>query len=608
MPNTPATTPALVAVSPRRSGRLFVLSALVAALWSLPATAAAPVAATVHTYSVLPEVAATVRADGSLTITAATNQTPLLSTEVVSLSTGRRGREDKTHPFAMVVAEGAAGGQRGFSAHCDDDNDGAVDEDPLDGEDNDGDGRVDEDFAAISDAMVVVHQDGHRGGGRAAHLEYYHWSYAQLRSTVFLSAKGSPGLTNGGTYRLALGDHDWQEATLVSPRHTLAGTPEASRVEGYVAQPGRVESTGCGGPDNLWLGVVVLANEPGRPAVLAGGVLELPLGEDPVFLAVCTAESWLQLNHMMNEAVLVQRGATDKITGRQAPWIVPPLCALCRLSEAPDFTWSLTGSGNLMLTAEIQPGRGLTVDPDLFNLGGQALGAPREISWQPAGGEPLTVAWTCLNAALLNGPHDRLSNPYDYLTGLLSHEAAGRLSFVFARRPASLIHGVKSVRGSYLDGRVFEAVLAEGSGPPAAAMTADPVRVLRSEDRQPRLSPQLLEGFPNPFRDHIQLRFRVPATVGEGFVWGDDDQEPPADVDLQAAMPWPGGTPSVSVRIYSLNGQELLTLYSASQGPGENTVQWDGTDSYGRQVASGTYFCKLQMDEWSVTRRLVYLR
>lgn len=45
--------------------------------------------------------------------------------------------------------EGAPGGLRRF----DDDGDGFVDEDPLDGVDNDGDGRFDEDFAGISQQM-----------------------------------------------------------------------------------------------------------------------------------------------------------------------------------------------------------------------------------------------------------------------------------------------------------------------------------------------------------------------------------------------------------------------------------------------------------------------
>jgi hypothetical protein len=50
-------------------------------------------------------------------------------------------------------AEGAPGGMRIPSPNADDDGDGEIDEDPLDGHDNDGDGRIDEDFAAISDQM-----------------------------------------------------------------------------------------------------------------------------------------------------------------------------------------------------------------------------------------------------------------------------------------------------------------------------------------------------------------------------------------------------------------------------------------------------------------------
>jgi len=55
-----------------------------------------------------------------------------------------------TPPRGICTAfEGAPSGLRGF----DDDGDGDIDEDPLDGADNDGDGRVDEDFAGISQQM-----------------------------------------------------------------------------------------------------------------------------------------------------------------------------------------------------------------------------------------------------------------------------------------------------------------------------------------------------------------------------------------------------------------------------------------------------------------------
>jgi hypothetical protein len=49
--------------------------------------------------------------------------------------------------------EGALGGERKPSSNADDDHDGKIDEDWLDGRDNDGDGRIDEDFAAISNQM-----------------------------------------------------------------------------------------------------------------------------------------------------------------------------------------------------------------------------------------------------------------------------------------------------------------------------------------------------------------------------------------------------------------------------------------------------------------------
>ncbi len=49
--------------------------------------------------------------------------------------------------------EGTRGGNRLPSPAADDDNDGRIDEDPLNGFDDDGDGKVDEDYAAISNQM-----------------------------------------------------------------------------------------------------------------------------------------------------------------------------------------------------------------------------------------------------------------------------------------------------------------------------------------------------------------------------------------------------------------------------------------------------------------------
>jgi len=602
-----------VADTPWIYGRVFFSVTLVLMICAgAPTALAAEIPGTVYTYHLLNDVTATINTDGALIINSGPAAAPVLLADVAPVATNRRRWKRGTPPFITTVTEGAPGGQRGFSTHCDDDGDGTVDEDPLDGQDNDGDGRVDEDFAAISDAMVVVHQNGPRGNSRISHLEYYHWGYPHLRSTVFLSVQGRSGLDSGGTYRLTLGDHSWYETTLIRVRHNLAGKMEPGRVEGYVAQPSRARKNDgplrCDSESGLWVGAIILSGTPGQPAVLDEGVLEIPLGDDPVDLAVCVAESWLQLNQMLNEATKVASGARDKITGRQAPWIAPPLCTQCRLSAAPDFSYHRTAAGELILTARITPERGVNIDPDLFRLDGHALGAPREIQWLPDEGPAARVEWTCMNTALLGKPHDRLSSPYGQLPDLLGHQASGYLRFVFAVQAEDIGHDYEGLLGSYTDGRPFDvAIVAIADEPTDMADTTDSTQMMKTENRRASLSPQLLEGFPNPFRDYIQLRFAVPATMGEAFIWG-DAQDPPSDVNLEAAIPWKAGTPRVSVKIYSMNGQELMTLFAASQGPGQNMVQWDGTDEYGRQVASGTYFCKLQMDEWSVTKRLVYLR
>ncbi len=67
---------------------------------------------------------------------------------------------DRSTDTVYESFEGDRGGNRAQSAHPDDDLDGAVDEDPLNGRDDDGDGRVDEDFAAVSNQMFrAVYRD-----------------------------------------------------------------------------------------------------------------------------------------------------------------------------------------------------------------------------------------------------------------------------------------------------------------------------------------------------------------------------------------------------------------------------------------------------------------
>ncbi|HEX5131224.1 MAG TPA: hypothetical protein VFX92_01925, partial [Candidatus Krumholzibacteria bacterium] len=98
-----------------------------------------------------------------------------------------------------VVQEGAPSGSRYPSSRADDDNDGRIDEDPLDRIDNDGDGKVDEDFAAVGDAMAVVKYGPASVAALSVRQEIYGWSLVHIdrmvASTLTLRNTGKEKLT-----------------------------------------------------------------------------------------------------------------------------------------------------------------------------------------------------------------------------------------------------------------------------------------------------------------------------------------------------------------------------------------------------------------------------
>ena len=64
----------------------------------------------------------------------------------------------------------------------------------------------------------------------------------------------------------------------------------------------------------------------------------------------------------------------------------------------------------------------------------------------------------------------------------------------------------------------------------------------------------------------------------------------------------------VSLRIYDPRGVLVQSLVDRVEGPGELSVQWDGTDVRGQAAGSGVYFYELVAGERRETRKLVLLR
>jgi len=64
----------------------------------------------------------------------------------------------------------------------------------------------------------------------------------------------------------------------------------------------------------------------------------------------------------------------------------------------------------------------------------------------------------------------------------------------------------------------------------------------------------------------------------------------------------------VKLAIYAVNGRRIATLLSDEMVAGPHQVVWNGRDDRGQQMASGTYFYRLQTGSQELTRRMILIK
>lgn len=69
----------------------------------------------------------------------------------------------------------------------------------------------------------------------------------------------------------------------------------------------------------------------------------------------------------------------------------------------------------------------------------------------------------------------------------------------------------------------------------------------------------------------------------------------------------PGRT-LANIAVYNLLGQQIKILLNGSVAAGNHSLEWDGTDSEGKEVASGIYFYQIQTPRYSKTMKMVLIR
>lgn len=64
----------------------------------------------------------------------------------------------------------------------------------------------------------------------------------------------------------------------------------------------------------------------------------------------------------------------------------------------------------------------------------------------------------------------------------------------------------------------------------------------------------------------------------------------------------------VSLEIFDLAGRRVRRLVATTLPAGRHAMHWDGRDDRGAPVASGLYHARLNVDDWSATKRMLMVR
>lgn len=77
-------------------------------------------------------------------------------------------------------------------------------------------------------------------------------------------------------------------------------------------------------------------------------------------------------------------------------------------------------------------------------------------------------------------------------------------------------------------------------------------------------------------------------------------------MNIAYAVPWPGSR--VSIKVFDITGRLATTLLDEHKMPGRYSAGWDGRNSDGRQVAPGTYFVRMEGEDFRESSKLILLR
>ena len=128
----------------------------------------------------------------------------------------------------------------------------------------------------------------------------------------------------------------------------------------------------------------------------------------------------------------------------------------------------------------------------------------------------------------------------------------------------------------------FNRILSEYPENKAAFAAKTLLEEIESEQPKPSVTSSgneiTIQNYPNPFNPDTEIRYSLPE-AGQ-----------------------------VSLKIFDIQGREVITLFDEEQTAGNHTLKWNGLNRSGLRVASGMYFYQIRFNRKVLTKKMVVVR
>jgi hypothetical protein len=107
--------------------------------------------------------------------------------------------------------------------------------------------------------------------------------------------------------------------------------------------------------------------------------------------------------------------------------------------------------------------------------------------------------------------------------------------------------------------------------------------------------------------EHTQNALRaVPGSLPGEFELAQNSPNPfNPTTNIMFALP---EASQVTIEIFSITGQRVVTLVDEVYETGRHTVTWNGKDAFGQPVASGIYFYAIKAGDFTDSKKMVFLK